>query len=179
MRTVHFRSEGAGRGHLGDGAIDGRGGGPLLGAAGRDPRGGSVTWWDLAKEAKVKDLHQSCPGLIVARESDNFTLYRITLRNAAKAHVVADKLDGFTAWGVKIKTPKTARNTDGINPQSSTNVTIAHCSIDTGDDNVAVKAGANAPCRTSPSPITTSMPDMACRSAAKPAAGSTGSASST
>ena len=134
-----------GAGIMGDGAIDGRGGGPLLGAAGRDPRGGSVTWWDLAKDAKVKDLHQSCPGLIVARESDNFTLYRITLRNAAKAHVVADKLDGFTAWGVKIKTPKTARNTDGINPQSSTNVTIAHCSIDTGDDNVAVKAGANGP----------------------------------
>ena len=134
-----------GAGIMGDGAIDGRGGSPLLGAAGRDPRGGSVTWWDLAKDAKVRDLHQSCPALIVARESDNFTLYRITLRNAAKVHVVADKLDGFTAWGVKIKTPKTARNTDGINPQSSTNVTIAHCSIDTGDDNVALKAGANGP----------------------------------
>jgi len=128
-----------GAGIMGDGAIDGRGGSPLLGAPGR------VTWWDLAKDAKVRDLHQSCPALIVARESDNFTVYGITLRNAAKVHVVADKLDGFTAWGVKIKTPKNARNTDGINPQSSTNVTIAHCSIDTGDDNVAVKAGANGP----------------------------------
>src|SRR6185369_10414664 len=48
---------------------------------------------------------------------------------------------GFTAWGVKIKPPKTARNTDGIDPGPATNVTIAHCFIDTGDDNVAIKAG--------------------------------------
>ena len=43
---------------------------------------------------------------------------------------------------MKIQTPKTARNRDGIDPSSSTNVTIAHCYIDTGDDNVAIKAGS-------------------------------------
>jgi len=122
---------------MGDGAIDGRGGATL--------RGQNVTWWDLAKEAKVKDRFQACPRLIVVRESNDFTIFRITLRNAPNAHVVATKTNGFTAWGVKIKTPKTARNTDGINPDSSSNVTIAHCSIDTGDDNVAIKAGAAGP----------------------------------
>jgi polygalacturonase len=126
-----------GSGIMGDGAIDGRGGATL--------KGQSVTWWDLAKEAKVKDQHQACPRLIVARESDGFTAYRITLRNAANLHLAVEKTNGFTAWGVKIKTPKTARNTDGINPVSSTNVTIAHCSIDTGDDNVAIKAGNGGP----------------------------------
>src|SRR5262249_30045006 len=50
--------------------------------------------------------------------------------------------DGFTAWGVKIMTPQTARNTDGIDPGSSRNVTIAHCFIHTGDDNVAVKSSS-------------------------------------
>src|SRR5215471_3534566 len=123
-----------GSGVMGDGVIDGRGGANL--------QGQNVTWWDLAKEAKVKDQFQACPRLIVARESDDFTLYRITLRNAPNLHAAAQKSNGFTAWGVKIKTPKTARNTDGINPESSTNVTIAYCSIDTGDDNVAIKAGA-------------------------------------
>ena len=49
--------------------------------------------------------------------------------------------NGFTAWGVKIHTPKTARNTDGIDPSSSTNVTIVYCDIATGDDNVAIKTG--------------------------------------
>ena len=56
-----------------------------------------------------------------------------------------EQTNGFTAWGVKIKTPKTARNTDGIDPSSSANVTIAYCDIDTGDDNVAIKAGAAGP----------------------------------
>jgi polygalacturonase len=46
---------------------------------------------------------------------------------------------------MKIQTPKTARNSDGIDPSSSTNVTIAHCLIDTGDDNVAIKAGGAGP----------------------------------
>jgi polygalacturonase len=49
--------------------------------------------------------------------------------------------DGFTVWGVAIFSPKTARNTDGIDPANSKNVTIAHCYIHTGDDQVAIKAG--------------------------------------
>jgi polygalacturonase len=34
-----------------------------------------------------------------------------------------------------------ARNTDGIDPSSATNVTITHSFINTGDDDVAIKAG--------------------------------------
>lgn len=55
--------------------------------------------------------------------------------------LIVRKSDGYTAWGVKIKTLKTGRNTGGIDPQSSANVTITHCDIDTGDDNVAIKSG--------------------------------------
>jgi polygalacturonase len=126
-----------GSGIMGDGAIDGRGGATLIGQ--------DVTWWDLAHEAKVKDLSQSVTRILVVRQSDNFTLYRITLRNSPNFHVSVDRTNGFTAWGVKIRTPKTARNTDGIDPSSSTNVTIAHCDIATGDDNVAIKAGSAGP----------------------------------
>lgn len=36
-----------------------------------------------------------------------------------------------------------ARNTDGIDPGSSTNVTVAHSFIDNGDDNIAVKSGVS------------------------------------
>jgi len=77
--------------------------------------------------------------------SDNFTLYRVTLKNAANFHVYFSNGNGFTAWGVTINTPKSARNTDGIDPSSATNVTIAHCFIHTGDDNVAIKAGPSGP----------------------------------
>ena len=118
---------------MGDGSIDGRGGAKLAGQ--------NVTWWDLARQAQVIDQQQSCPRILVVRQSDNFTLYRITLRNSPNFHVSVDRTNGFTAWGVKIQAPKTARNTDGIDPSSSTNVTITHSFIATGDDNVAIKAG--------------------------------------
>ncbi len=124
----------SGSGIMGDGSIDGRGGAKLLGQ--------QVTWWDLAHEAKVTDQSQSVPWMLMVRDSQNFTLYRITFRNSPGFHVSVNQTDGFTAWGVKIMTPKTARNTDGIDPGSSRNVTITHCFIHTGDDNVAVKSSS-------------------------------------
>jgi polygalacturonase len=126
-----------GSGIMGDGSIDGRGGAVLIGQ--------DVSWWDLARTAKVLDKQQSVPRLIAVQKSDGFILHRITLRNSPNFSVGVDQTKGFTAWGVKILTPKTARNTDGIDPSSSTNVTITHCFIATGDDNVAIKAGSNGP----------------------------------
>ena len=126
-----------GGGIMGLGSIDGRGGAKLLGQ--------DVTWWDLAHQAKITDKQQSVPVMIVLRHADDFTMYKITLRNSPNFHVGVNETDGFTAWGVKIMTPKTARNTDGIDPGSSRNVTIAYCSIHTGDDDVAVKSGRGVP----------------------------------
>jgi polygalacturonase len=123
-----------GVGIMGAGIIDGRGWAKLLGK--------DVSWWDLAQDAKVKNQNQSCPRLIQLTKSDNATLYGITLRNSPNFHVVFDRGNGFTVWGIRIDTrdPR-ARNTDGIDPMSATNVTITHSFINTGDDNVAVKAG--------------------------------------
>ncbi len=126
-----------GSGIMGDGSIDGRGGATLLGL--------KESWWDLAKRAKVMDLSQSVTRLISVNHSDGFTLYRITLRNSPNFHVSVAQTNGFTAWGVKILTPRTARNTDGIDPSSSTNVTITHCDVATGDDNVAIKTSGGVP----------------------------------
>jgi polygalacturonase len=65
--------------------------------------------------------------------------------NSANFHASYNRGNGFTVWGVKIWTPQRARNTDGIDPGNSTNVTIAHSYISTGDDHVAIKAGAGPP----------------------------------
>ncbi len=43
--------------------------------------------------------------------------------------------------GITIDTPASARNTDGVDPMGSSNVTLSHSTISTGDDNVAIKAG--------------------------------------
>jgi polygalacturonase len=117
---------------MGDGAIDGRGWAALLGT--------KTTWWDLAERARAGGS-QNCPRLIVLSHCDDFTLYRVTLKNPGNFHVYYDSGSGFTAWGVVIDSPKNARNTDGIDPSGSSNVTIAHCYIHSGDDNVAIKAG--------------------------------------
>lgn len=127
----------SGSGIMGGGVIDGRGGSTLLDR--------KVTWWDLAHTAKIEDLNQSCPRMVVVNRSTNFTLYRITLRNSPFFHVLVENTNGFTAWGVHINTPATARNTDGIDPASTTNVTITHSYIHDGDDDVAIKAGTTGP----------------------------------
>jgi polygalacturonase len=121
-------------GVMGDGVIDGRGGEKI--------EGQKDSWWDLAQQAKVKNENQNVPRLIQTTHSDNFTLYRITLKNSPNFHVSFTQGTGFTAWGVKIDTPKAGRNTDGIDPSSATNVTITNSWIRAGDDNVAIKAGS-------------------------------------
>lgn len=128
----------AGAGVMGPGTIEGRGWAKLLGK--------DVSWWDLAQQAKVEKLNQSCPRLLQLTRANDFTLYRVTIRNSPNFHVVYDRGNGFTAWGVVINTPDPrARNTDGIDPVSATNVTITRSFILTGDDGVAIKAGSSGP----------------------------------
>jgi polygalacturonase len=123
-------------GVMGDGIIDGRGGEKIVGQ--------DITWWELADKARTGG-NQNNPRILILSHCDNFTLYRITLRNSPNFHVDYKSGNGFTVWGVKIYSPKRARNTDGIDPGNSTNVTITRSFIDAGDDNVAIKAGAGLP----------------------------------
>jgi polygalacturonase len=122
---------------MGDGTIDGRGYATLLGK--------DFSWWQMARKAEPKDDIYFSTRLLVANHADGLVLYRITLHNSPNFHVAVNNTNGFTAWGVHLLTPvdKTldARNTDGIDPGNSTNITVAHSFIDNGDDNIAVKSG--------------------------------------
>jgi polygalacturonase len=133
-------------GIMGDGVIDGRGGAKMLGQ--------DLSWWGLAVKAEgapggSQGAPYSDPRLISAVNADGLVLYRITLHDSPNFHVGVSRTDGFTAWGVHLKTPvhqpgpndPRPRNTDGIDPGASTNVTIAHSWIDNGDDNIAIKTG--------------------------------------
>jgi polygalacturonase len=119
---------------MGDGVIDGRGGERMIGS--------NFSWWDLAEQARAGG-RQQVPRIIVADYADNFTLYRITLKNSPNFHVVYNHGNGFTVWGLRIDTPqRLARNTDGVDPgNGSKNITITHSYIRAGDDNVAIKGG--------------------------------------
>ncbi|MBN3764006.1 glycosyl hydrolase family 28 protein [Burkholderia sp. Ac-20365] len=128
---------------VGDGTIDGRGGSQLVSSVPNDPNllkradGSAMSWWDIGWEANVvQNKAQNNPRLIQISNGRNFMLYRVTLQNAPKFHVVPSGVEGFTAWGVKIYTPTAAyeamtnykgaaystlnaKNTDGIDPASS------------------------------------------------------------
>ena len=123
-------------GVMGDGVIDGRGGETILGQ--------NISWWNLADRAR-KGGSQNNPRLMILKGCDNFTLYRITLMNSPNFHVGYDDGNGFTAWGVKLWCPERARNTDGIDPGNSTNITITRSYFHTGDDQIAIKAPAGKP----------------------------------
>ena len=124
-------------GIMGDGVIDGRGYAKILGK--------DYSWWEMSRKAEPKNERYFTPRMIVASHADGLVMYRITLHNSTNFHVSVNQTDGFTAWGVHLLTPTTkgmdARNTDGIDPGSSTNVTVAHSWIDNGDDNIAIKTG--------------------------------------
>jgi polygalacturonase len=136
-RTFITAIDTQGSGIMGDGVIDGQGGEPIDGKA--------ESWWQIARRAQREGTQHNVPHLVDVERSKDFALYRITLQNSPNFHVTLHQVDGFTAWGVRIDTPADARNTDGIDPVSSRNVTIAHSFIRTGDDNVAIKAGSAGP----------------------------------
>ena len=124
-------------GIVGDGIIDGRGDQTIVGH--------DYSWWQMARKAEPGNKRYYSGRLIVANHADGLILYGITLHNSPNFHVSVNGTNGFTAWGVHLLTPTTkgtdARNTDGIDPGSSTNITVAHSWIDNGDDNIAIKTG--------------------------------------
>ena len=135
---VNNNSTSTGSGIMGYGVIDGRGGDLML----VNGTPSTNTWWDIARQAQnVSNGDQNNFVMLAASKANNFTLYKITLKNSAMFHVTWKNATGLTAWGVKIITPYTARNSDGIDPQGS-NITITNSSISDGDDNVAVSASS-------------------------------------
>lgn len=129
---------------MGAGTLDGRGYAKLLGK--------DYSWWEMARKAQPNDDLYYSTKLVTAVKADGFVLYGIHLVNSANYHVTVSGTNGFTAWGVHLNTPvnkalvgtgNDARNTDGIDPGTSENITVAHSWIDNGDDNIAVKQGVS------------------------------------
>jgi polygalacturonase len=109
-----------GNGIVGDGVIDGRGGAVLTSGL----YANKLTWWDVGALTKtISGANQNNPRLIQVTNGSNFTLYRITLQNAPKFHVVTSGVSGFVAWGNKLLTPSLEYSVAGYNcPAGSTPV---------------------------------------------------------
>jgi polygalacturonase len=106
----------------GEGIIDGQG----------------KAWW-AAFEADHNMTHR--PYMIKLSNCKRVRVEGVTLSNSPMFHLVPQNCVDVTIRGITIKSPSNAHNTDGIDP-SGWNYLITDCTIDTGDDNIAVKPGS-------------------------------------
>ena len=86
------------------------------------------------------DLLSGTSRLVQASGVTNFVVYNVTLAQSIYPNLYVEGGNGFTAWAANIRTPANRRDADGIDIDSFTNTTVNLCSINAGDDGVAVKS---------------------------------------
>lgn len=122
----------------GGGTIDGNGSG----------------WWAEARRGKDQGVVNKVvfrPRLVVFDHCHHILIDHVTIENSPSWQVVPYYSDDVTIRNGAIYAPAHSPNTDGIDPFSSTHVTIEHMKIDDGDDNVAIKSGLPGSSGNSPS----------------------------
>lgn len=98
--------------------------------------GQGMRWW------KEKDtLPCARPYLICFEECQSVSVEGVTLKNSPAWTIHPIYCDNVKIHGVTIHNPADSPNTDGIDPDCSSNVRISDCIIDVGDDCIAIKAG--------------------------------------
>lgn len=104
----------------GGGTIDGRG----------------QSWWPDRSAANKR------PRLVVFRHSSHILMENVTVQNSPSWQIVPYYSTDLVFRNMTVYAPdRVSHNTDGIDPFSSSHVLIEHVTIDTGDDNVAIKSG--------------------------------------
>ena len=91
-------------------------------------------WWH-----NPKNEHR--PRAIQFINCSNVLIEGITILNSAMWTVHPICCSNVTIDGISIKNPSDSPNTDGINPESCSNVHISNCTIDVGDDCLTLKSG--------------------------------------
>ena len=103
---------------------------------------GAVWWGAKAADRKAGRPEAPRPLLIDLVHTDGIRIEGVTLQNSPMYNIAAFLCRHLTVRNVRIVNPaRTAPNTDGIDPVSTSDVLIEHTTIDTGDDNVAIKSG--------------------------------------
>jgi len=107
--------------------------------------GAGALWWAMSDHAArvtgTGGLFVPRPNLIVIHNCTRLEVTGVTLRNSPQFHLVPKGCTDVLIDGVKIRAPSDSPNTDAIDPGPCRNVLIRHILTDTGDDNIAFKAG--------------------------------------
>lgn len=107
-----------------------------------DAGGDRGDWWSWPKE--TRDGARRPRALFLAHGRD-VQLSGITVRNSPSWTVHPFRIDRLTCAGLSIQNPPDSPNTDGLNPESCTDVTLTGIRFSVGDDCIAVKAGKRGP----------------------------------
>ncbi len=96
--------------------------------------GCGMNWWGNPKNEHRPRAVQPilCKGVLIQG---------ITIKNSAMWTVHPMCCENVMIDGITIKNPSDSPNTDGINPESCSNVHISNCTIDVGDDCITLKSG--------------------------------------
>lgn len=108
------------------------------------------TWQKEFHRLNKEVLHPDLPGwvergflrppFIQPMYCKNVRIEGITIKNSPFWTINPEFCDNVTVDGVTINNPPSP-NTDGINPESCSNVHIANCHISVGDDCITIKSG--------------------------------------
>lgn len=102
--------------------------------------GNGHDWWDVFRNSR-DDLKYPRPKLISFEKSSRLTIKDVQLINSPSWTINPIRSFNITVDNVSILNPADSPNTDGIDPESCSNVRISNCHIDVGDDCIAIKSG--------------------------------------
>lgn len=93
-------------------------------------------WWHITA------LPASCaPALLIVNASSNFTLDGLSFEHPPGGHIGLHGVQNATLRSFVIQSPKLAPDTDGIDTTHVNGLHIYNATINSGDDNVAMKNG--------------------------------------
>ncbi|KAJ3692178.1 hypothetical protein LUZ60_012528 [Juncus effusus] len=100
--------------------------------------GQGEVWWNMWRR---RTLHYTRPNLIEFMHSSDILISNIVLLNSPFWNIHPVYSTNIVIKYVSVIAPHDSPNTDGIDPDSSSNVCIEDTYISTGDDMVAIKSG--------------------------------------
>ena len=106
-------------------------------------------WWDVFNPGQPPDIR---PHLVRFVDCRDVLIDGLHFSNSPRWTLNPVACDNVTITQVTIRNPHDSPNTDGINPDSCSNVHIANCHIDVGDDCIAIKSGSEEDGRPNPRP---------------------------
>lgn len=115
----------------------------VLGEGTLDGGGSFATWW----RRRLPRLRARRPRMLHLLRARRVSVSGLLLRNSPSWTIHAVNCSALVFADLRIRSPVTSPNTDGINPESCTDVDIAGVRISTGDDCIALKSGRREPGR--------------------------------